>query len=251
MDFSTLSPPYIFAHRGYSDRYPENTMVAFQAAIRWGARLVELDVRLSKDGKVVVIHDASVERTTDGHGPVGDHTLEELKQLDAGSWFDSRFSGERIPTLEEVLRQIAGRGCINIEIKTSLANGAYTGALERAVIETVRRTNAGEMVLVSSFDVTVLRNIRAIDHKVRVALIANAFEADDIISNCIRLRAYSFHPNLDDAERKKIERIKAAGVFVFPFNIQTPSDMQKAIRLGVDGYFVNDPELAQQHLNDS
>jgi glycerophosphoryl diester phosphodiesterase len=249
MDISTLNHPLIFAHRGFSERYPENTMKAFHSALIYGAQLVELDVRLTKDEKVVVIHDDSVDRTTNGQGPVCSHTLAELEQLDAGSWFNTRFSGERIPTLEEVLVQFSGKLCFNIELKTSdVVNAECTGDLERSVIALIKRTNSRDRVLISSFDPVKVGKIRELDSQVRVGLIAHEYKSDDIISRCRELRAYSFHPNLKYSKQTMIEPIQKAGFFVFPFNIKTQSDLEKAQKFGVDGYFVNDPEFAQMYL---
>ena len=112
-----FNPPWIMAHRGYRARYPENTLVAFQAALDAGVQMIELDVALSRDRKLVVIHDATLERTTNGEGAVSDHTLAQLKQLDAGGWFHPRFAGEHLPELSEVLDLADGQVLINIEIK--------------------------------------------------------------------------------------------------------------------------------------
>jgi len=106
-----------FAHRGASHDAPENTLAAFRLAREMGADGVELDVQASKDGEAVVIHDFTVDATTDGQGPVKDETLAELKELDAGSWFDARFAGERIPTLQEVIDEVGHQLLLAIELK--------------------------------------------------------------------------------------------------------------------------------------
>src|SRR5919197_4354903 len=100
--------PLVVGHRGAMGYAPENTLASFELAVEQGADVVELDVHLSRDGQVVVIHDEQLDRTTDGRGLVGDRTLDELKRLDAGSWFDPRFAGQRIPTLHEVLAWASG-----------------------------------------------------------------------------------------------------------------------------------------------
>src|SRR3990172_9288447 len=107
--------PLIFAHRGASAHAPENTLAAFRRALDDGSPAIEFDVKLSADGHAVVIHDQTVDRTTDGHGRVRELTLEQLKALDAGGWFDSAFRGERIPTLDEVLASLDRRALMNIE----------------------------------------------------------------------------------------------------------------------------------------
>ena len=110
-------PVFVTAHRGFSGTAPENTLAAFRAAIDTGCDMIELDVHLSRDNQVVVIHDDTLERTTSGRGNVADQTYAELKRLDAGSWFDPRFSGERIPTLADVLSLARNRILVNIELK--------------------------------------------------------------------------------------------------------------------------------------
>ena len=103
-----IKRPWVVAHRGYRGSYPENTLVAFEAAIRANTDMIELDVSLTRDRIPVVIHDNTLDRTTNGSGPVSEHTLAELKELDAGSWFSTKFSGEAIPTLEELLMSVKG-----------------------------------------------------------------------------------------------------------------------------------------------
>ena len=115
---STRNRVLVVAHRGCSGRAPENTIAAFEMALEQGSDMIECDVRLTKDEEVVVFHDRALDRTTNGKGPVEQRTLEELKRLDAGSWFSSKFSGERIPTLSEVLHLLEGRAFLNIELKT-------------------------------------------------------------------------------------------------------------------------------------
>ena len=129
-------PVMVVAHRGFSGAAPENTLAAFRMAIEAGSDMIELDVHLSKDGKVVVIHDETQERTTNGQGRVADRPLKEIKGLDAGSWFSPPFAGERIPTLQEVLSLAQGKVPVNIEIKNP-THGKYdiTELAEKALLE--------------------------------------------------------------------------------------------------------------------
>ena len=117
-----MNKPIIVAHRGLDEHAPENTLPAFTAALDLGLAL-EFDVRFTADREMVVIHDATVDRTTNGTGEVADMSLSELRNLDAGSWFSPRFTGERVPTLAELLRCVQGRArsrvCLVLETKTS------------------------------------------------------------------------------------------------------------------------------------
>ena len=140
----------ILGHRGISSKYPENTMIAFRKALEYGMDGIELDVQLSKDGKLVVIHDELLDRTTNGHGYVKDYTLEELRKLDAGSFKDNRFKDEVIPTLEEVFELFSGTDkVINIELKTGVF--AYPG-IEEKVIEEIKKYNLEKNIYITSFN---------------------------------------------------------------------------------------------------
>ena len=135
-----FKPSWIIGHRGYPAKYPENTLAAFEAAIEAGAVMIELDVMLSRDRKVVVIHDATLDRTTNGKGSVADLTLAELKQLDAGSWFDAQFVGQQIPELSEVLDLVNGRAYVNIEIKSNAYEAHHPpDAIEKQVVDWLRQ----------------------------------------------------------------------------------------------------------------
>ena len=140
------------AHRGASGYAPENTMAAFEKAVDMKADYFELDVQMTKDGKLVVIHDTSVDRTTDGSGMVKDLTLEEIHNLDAGSWFGEEFANERIPTLGEVLDEFRGKSGILIEIKSP---SLYPGIEEKIAAELSARNldkPNNNKIIVQSFD---------------------------------------------------------------------------------------------------
>ena len=129
-------PVLVIAHRGFSGAAPENTLAAFKKAMEVDSDMMELDVRFSKDGQVVVMHDDTLDRTTNGRGKVSDYTLKELKQFDAGSWFAPQFAGEQIPTLVEVLEFAKGRIPVNFEIKDeSPSRYKITDLADRALQE--------------------------------------------------------------------------------------------------------------------
>ncbi len=148
---------WVFGHRGASSTAPENTLAAFEEAFRVGADGIELDTQLSADGIPVVIHDGWLARTTGVPGSVFHSTLADLKKLDAGRWFDTKFAGERIPTLAEALDLARNRGIVNVEIKS---NHRGVPALTDAVLRVIGTWTHPEQVLVSSFDPRVIRRVR-------------------------------------------------------------------------------------------
>ncbi|RLC84754.1 MAG: hypothetical protein DRI37_08730 [Chloroflexi bacterium] len=142
--------PLLVGHRGACAVTPGNTMASFQRALDDGADLIEMDVRLTADGHVVVRHDRLVDRTSDGSGPVAEMTLEAVKRLDAGSWFDPRFAGERVPTLAEVLTWARGKIGLFLELKYDPYDG-FNPALAPAVVDCVSRHDMVEQVLLISY----------------------------------------------------------------------------------------------------
>jgi glycerophosphoryl diester phosphodiesterase len=153
--------PKLVGHRGALAVAPENTMRSFELAWRGGADLVELDVRLSADGHVVVMHDALVDRTTDGTGFIAEKTLAEIKQLDAGRWFDPRFAGERVPTLAEVLRWAKARIGLLLELKFH-PYGAFEPTLVPAVMADVVNAEMADQVAAISYQPRALVQLKAI-----------------------------------------------------------------------------------------
>ncbi|MED1785532.1 glycerophosphodiester phosphodiesterase family protein [Brevibacillus fortis] len=157
------------AHRGWSGKAPENTMTAIRLALAEPAiKGMEIDVQLTRDGVPVLIHDFTLERTTNGHGLVMDHTLAELRELDAGSWFGDKFAGERIPTLEEVLIAVKGRCTLNIELKAT--SDMYPGIAEK-VLALVEKHGMKQEVYLTSFDHDLIRHVRTLDQEVQTGLI--------------------------------------------------------------------------------
>ena len=159
----------IVAHRGSRINRPENTLAAFEEAVRVGADGIELDIHLSKDGEVVVIHDETVDRTTDGCGRISQMTVADLRELDAGAWFDVAFAGQKIPTLLEVfelLEEKEFKGCLNIELKTG--KEPYPG-MEQKVKDLLDKRNWPFEVMYSSFSLWALLRMHRLDPVAEVA----------------------------------------------------------------------------------
>jgi len=241
VDLTRFPRPLLIGHRGYPARYPENTLAAFEGAIQAGCDMIELDVTLTRDRKVVVIHDDTLDRTTSGKGPVRELALEEIKRLDAGSWFDPRFRTERVPELVEVLRLTAGRCLLNIEIKTSAFEADFPGdAIERQVVESVKIDRAKDRVVISSFDRRILERIAAMEDPPDVAFISDHRADRRVLDMLVAMKALSWHPRFKILTRDQVDMLHAAGIKVFPWAINTPQEARKVLALGVDGLICNE-----------
>ncbi|MBY0123524.1 glycerophosphodiester phosphodiesterase [Bacillus sp. S/N-304-OC-R1] len=159
----------IFAHRGSKGTHPENTLSAFKEAVRLGVDGIELDVHLTKDGEVVVIHDETVDRTTNGNGKVQDFTLAELQKLDAGSWFSKDFTGEKIPTLNEVLDLLKDTEIVlNVEIKNDVI--PYIG-IEEKVLTIIDAYNYNNKTIISSFNHYCVKKVHQLNPSIETAIL--------------------------------------------------------------------------------
>ena len=222
------------AHRGASGNFPENTVCAFRAAIDAGAEMCELDVQLSRDGAIVVIHDETVERTTDGKGEVAELTLEELKRLDAGAKFKGgAVKGERIPTLDEVFSATSGKCGLNIELKA--------GGLEHQVAQIMQARNALADSIVSSFDWEYLKNIQQLHFNIRVGLLAEE-KPVDLMMNAVAMRAHSINPRWDMVTSDLCKAAHERGLKVYTWTVDADARMRALIAYGVDGIMTNYPE---------
>jgi glycerophosphoryl diester phosphodiesterase len=248
MNIDNLPTPLYIAHRGLSARFPENTLAAFNAAADAGAQMIELDVSLTRDRQLVVIHDETVDRTTNGRGAVKALTLDELGRLDAGSWFDPRFAGERLPTLAQVLDAVKGRLLVNIEIKPEAFDPhGPDDAVERQVLTLVHDKEMIDNVLVSSFEWRVLENLRRMDPTIAIGLLADV-PADDRLTVWIeRVQAFSWHPDFRVLAAGQVDALHKMGVRVFPYTVDGLIDTQGMLAMGVDGMMVDEP---QQMVND-
>jgi glycerophosphoryl diester phosphodiesterase len=235
-------PPLIVtAHRGFSGRAPENTLAASRAAIAAGCDRIELDVHLSRDGEVVVIHDDTLERTTDGRGDVAEKTLAELRRLDAGRWFAPAFAGERIPMLTEVLELARGRIGLNIELKRGRRLPYTLEELAERTFAVVEQAGMKGQVLFSSFSPAAIDRIRRLDPALPVALIVDKpwrrpAEADGGAGyGTLNCRASV----LTEAN---IRLAHAAGVCIHVWTVDAPRQMARLLALGVDGIITNHPD---------
>lgn len=244
IDLSRCNRPLLIGHRGYPARFPENTLAGFEGAIRAGCDMIELDVTLTKDRRLVVIHDDTLERTTNGRGLVREHTLADIKRLDAGSWFAARFSAERVPELSEVMALAAGRCLVNVEIKTSAFDADEpSDAVERQVVNLLQASGAMDRVIVSSFDRRILERIAAMEAPPPLAFISDRPLDKGALDFLLAIKAFSHHPRFTTLDRAQVERLHAAGLKVYPWTINTSEEAQRTLALEVDGLICNELQI--------
>ncbi len=230
------SSPLLTAHRGLSSRAPENTLAAFQRAIAAGADMLELDVHLTSDERVAVIHDRTLQRTTTGNGAVRSYTSRELSQFDAGSWFDPRFAAERVPMLEDVLALARGRCQVNVELKHHFFHREPPGLFERLVVDVIRRSEMVGQTLLSSFDRQIVRTVRAIEPAISTGILyhwqRDLFGRPSVIAaNC---GASVFICSTSQLSAATLQDARAAGVAVAVYTVNDPSEALRLSALGVD-----------------
>lgn len=238
-----FNTPMVFAHRGASLYAPENTLSAFNLAIEQGAHGVELDVKLTADGVPVVIHDQTVDRTTNGHGKVNELTLDNLKQLDAGRLFSDKYPGVQIPTLDEVLEDIGKRIIVNIEL-TNYATP--NDDLVPRVVKIVQAHGLENQILFSSFLGRNLRIASVLCPQVPVAILClPGFPG--ILNRSTLLTKTSpeiIHPYLRDVRKDLVDREHRRGRRVHTWTVNQEKDLEFVLGCGVDGIFTDDPLTA-------
>ena len=216
----------VFAHRGASGYAPENTIVAIKKAIEMKADGIEIDIQLTKDGKIVVMHDWKVDRTTTGRGYVYELDYDYIKTLDAGQWFTKDFIGETVPTLEEVLDILPKDMMLNIEIKDTARH----------------HTNIEEKML------EVLKKYP--EPKLKLALLTDSefIEIEKYLSNN-GLSSYSYHPEINLISKEDVEKLHDRGVKIFVWTVNKEEDLNYLVKLGVDGVITNYPDIMKELLS--
>jgi len=246
----TLPRPTIFAHRGASAHAPENTLAAFELALAQGAEGIELDAKLSADGHVVVIHDATVDRTTDGHGRVKDMSLADLRSLGAGLFFAEKYRGEKVPTLEEVFEALGKHMFINVELTNYNTPGDH---LVESVCMLVKKFELQKRVLFSSFFASNLSKARGLLPEVPRGLLA----FNGLLGAWARSFGFAFgryqalHPNLKDVTPQQVQRVHRLERRVHVWTVNATEDMRRLFDWGVDAIFTDDPQLAVQVRGES
>lgn len=253
---NTTSLPLVIAHRGASGYAPENTIAAVQKALEMQIAMIEIDVHLTRDHQLAVIHDATIDRTTNGKGAVKELEMSYLKSLDAGSWFSDDFSGEQIPTLEEVMQHIDGKSILLIEIKPTWTGDHST---EKQVLALIRKYKAHAWCIVQSFDSNVLENMRVLDptielHKLVVGnmpLLPLHYDTKWRWGSIMKYKQYAaVNPYYKLLSKSKVKRLHKRGQKVFSWTIDDTEKIAKTARKGVDGIITNFPARAKTVLQD-
>ena len=229
----------IFGHRGARGHAPENTMASFQTALDMGADGIELDVQMTKDGRVVVCHDHSLERTSNGTGWITDHTRDELRELDFGSWFSAKFAGEKIPSLREVLQWAAPtRLLVNVEIK----NGPVVYEnIEEKVCALIRECRMVERVVVSSFYHPSLVRMKQLDPIIKTGLLYASRPTDPWMQ--LRVTdADNIHPHWHYLDAEWLSGTRPHGAFVYTWTVNEMREWDYIKHLGVDGIITDYPD---------
>lgn len=243
MMLESLPRPVVFAHRGASAYAPENTIASFELALAQGADAIELDVKLSADGHVIVHHDPTVDRTTNGKGKVKDLTLAELKKLDASGFLSENFHGEKIPTLEEVFEAVGKRTFINVELTNYNTPRDH---LVEAVCMLIKKHHMQKRVIFSSFLASNLSKARSYLPDVPRGLLA----LDGVLGAWARSFGFVFgkyqalHPYLTDMTKQEVSRVHRLNRRIHVWTVNKEEDIRRLFGWGVDGIFTDDPQLA-------
>lgn len=230
----------IYGHSGAMGYRPTNTLPAFELALEQGAHAVELDAHRSKDGHVVVVHDFTVDRTSNGTGRVNEMTLAELKALDAGSWFDEKYAGIQVPTLDEVFEAVGHKMLVNVEIKS---DSQETDGVEQAVADCIARHNMQQRVIMSCFNPLALKRFRAIMPQVPLAFLFAYDVPYDTKALLGDFQYEAYHPNYMMIDADLMQQEAKQGRIVNAWTVNEVEDTLKLRDLGVHGIMTDYPDV--------
>jgi glycerophosphoryl diester phosphodiesterase len=244
----------VIAHKGASGMAPENTIVAIQMALDMGVDMIAIDVQNTKDEQIVVIHDATLDRTTNGSGLVHDYTLEEIKQLDAGSWFDSKFSQERVPTLKEILDVVDGRCKVLVEIK-HMDHPHYHDFSEKLIDVIREERNGFDWVILESYEKEYLEAAHEYDERVQTKQLMIGEDSTPLLAFYVESRVHlgrseknaqlkALNPHFETLSPRRVFRMHARGFKVYTYTVNERDDMIIQLNMGVDGLITDYPSRA-------
>ena len=239
----TVPVPLVIAHRGASAAAPENTIAAFERALTDGADAIQLDVHLSRDDHPVVIHDPTLERTTNGSGPVRGHTMRELKRLDAGAWRGAAFAGQRLQTLQEVLERFRGRTKFWIELKGG--SDLYPDVEER-IVGLLEVYDVIDEALVQTFDPAALARLRAFSRELSLGAVLARGPLD--VERDVPPAASAVCPSAEILGAPEREAIRRSGRQCHVWTVNEPALMDRLVDWSVDGIITDRPDLLRARL---
>lgn len=228
----------VTAHRGYSAQYPENTIPAFQGAVKIGADCAELDVQQTKDGKIIVMHDSNLKRTCGVDKNIWETTYEEIRYLDAGKWFDASFTGTTIPTLDEVVKYARGKIKLNIELKPS----GYEKDFEKNVLDIIRKNHAQRYCIISSMKYECLENVKKLDPDMKTLYITSVSFGNFTVMDAAD--GYSVEASM--LTQSFVNRAHRAGKEVYVWTVNSEDSMENVLKMGVDAIITDKPAQAQE-----
>lgn len=243
----------IIAHKGASGIAPENTIPAIVKALEMGVDMIEIDVQQTKDEHIIVFHDETVDRTTDGEGFVHDYTLEELKQLDAGFWHSPAYKDTRIPTLKEVLDTIKGKTKVLIEIKHS-DHPHYHDFAEKLIDIIRAEENGFDWCILQSYEIEYLEEAHAYDERIQTKKLLIGEDSTPLFAFYIETKMHlgratsegnrllALNPEYTTLSTRRVFRMHARGFKVYTYPVNEREDMVKMLHMGVDGIITDYPE---------
>ena len=245
-------PPLVIAHRGDSAHRPENTLASFAGALEVGASMVELDVQLTEDGHVVVLHDPAVDRTTDGRGDVRQMTLAEVRALSAGfpEQFGEAWASERVPTLAEALALLHGRARVMIEIKKESVSGDEDGGIEARTIAEIRRQSLSDQVALISFEHRALLRCRELAPEITRGHLFGRTPLGEVIPAARDAGCGIVMPHKGQLSDAIADAVHGAGLRLATWVVDDPGELKELARFGLYGVGSNRPGVLLQALAD-
>lgn len=228
------------AHRGASAYAPENTLAAFYKAVELGANGIELDLRATQDGVIVVFHDATVDRTTNGNGRVKDYTWDQLKSLDAGFWFSPQYAGERVITFHQFLYFFSRKPLyLAVELKEE--------GFEQQVCQLLQRYSLYDRCTITSFDYRILQTVRAFDPRVNIGFLTSKIN-QNTIDMILDIHGQQICPKTETLNKDEVHWAKQHGLTVRAWGIRDKTLMEHALQCRVDGMTVDFPDQLKERL---
>jgi len=247
-DNTLSSYPTLIAHRGARAVAPENTLASFQKALALGARWIEFDIQRTVDNHLVVLHDATLQRTTSGTGYVYSQLWDEIRLLDNGSWFDAEFHNERIPLLSQVMTAVPKDIHLDIEVKPQAASATHAYLLAEKLLDVLHRSSRIPTAIVTSFSMHALEAIRSLDSNVQLGVLHHGRpRVKTVVNQLERINAVWYLQNVLTITKSLVQRLRENGIQSGVFTANSPRTLHHALLCGVDFVVTDDLTFAQNY----